>query len=125
MEKLKNISSMHPFLARMYADKTRKQDNKKKDVVWTQGRQDPTEGRGEGDSQNDSKREIPGDSFAPGFRHRSVLGWNDMTQNTNITPCLLPLLPPQLKEGRNGISTFYSFIIIIHLFNEITVIFYL
>lgn len=63
----------------MYTDKTGKQDNKEEDVVWTQGRQEPTEGRGEGDSQNDSKRAIPGDSCAPGFWHRSVLGQNDMT----------------------------------------------
>lgn len=32
----------------MYTDKTGKQDNKEEDVVWTQGRQEPTEGRGEG-----------------------------------------------------------------------------
>lgn len=56
---------MHPLLLRMCTDKTRKQDNKEKDVVWTQRRQDPTEGRGEGDSQNGSKKEIPGDSCAP------------------------------------------------------------
>lgn len=53
---------MHPFLARMYTDKTRKQDNREEDVVWTQGRQEPTAGRGEGGPQNASKRAIPGDS---------------------------------------------------------------